>query len=172
MAEVIETYTQEVPALRFIGLKYSDEDRQGGGFGHCWGEWFEKNRFATLEALVDGNTSKTCEDGAAYIGYMRCNDGEPFEYHIGMFMPEGTEVPEGFVHIDVPKSTLGVGWLYGPESDLYAQEHKCSEKLEEQGYKIKTDEKGATWFMERYVCPRFTTPDEKGNVILDICFYI
>jgi hypothetical protein len=23
-----------------------------------------------------------------------------------------------------------------------------------------------------YGCPRFTTPDEKGNIILDMCFYV
>ncbi len=31
---------------------------------------------------------------------------------------------------------------------------------------------GAFWFFERYQCPRFTTPDEKGNVILDMCYFV
>ena len=28
------------------------------------------------------------------------------------------------------------------------------------------------WFLERYNCPRYTVPDEKGNVILDYCAYL
>ena len=31
------------------------------------------------------------------------------------------------------------------------------------GFKRKEDD----WCFERYNCPRFTTPDEEGNVILD-----
>jgi hypothetical protein len=38
----------------------------------------------------------------------------------------------------------------------------------EQGWNYS--EKG--WFFERYNSPRFTVPDEKGNVILDICAYL
>jgi hypothetical protein len=39
----------------------------------------------------------------------------------------------------------------------------CLEELKALGYKRKEDD----WCFERYNCPRFTTPDEKGNVILD-----
>lgn len=32
---------------------------------------------------------------------------------------------------------------------------------------------GKCWkFFERYNCPRFTEPDEKGDMILDICAYL
>ena len=33
------------------------------------------------------------------------------------------------------------------------------------------DEEGATWFFERYAAPRFTKPDKKGKIILDICHF-
>jgi hypothetical protein len=36
-AEIIKTYKQEVPALRFIGKKYGDKDRIDGTFGKYWG---------------------------------------------------------------------------------------------------------------------------------------
>ena len=101
----------------------------------------------------------------AYIGSMRGNDGQ-FEYWIGIFMPEGTPVPSGYEYHDFPKAALGVCWLYGKEEDVYCQEGRCGEKLEEAGYKL------ADWCMERYCCPRFTTPDESGKIILDICFYL
>ena len=34
------------------------------------------------------------------------------------------------------------------------------------------DKDGVQWCFERYVCPRFTDPDEQGNVILDMCYYV
>lgn len=99
-------------------------------------------------------------------------EGEPFEYWIGIFMPESTQVPEKFEYIDFPKSELGVCWVYGKNGNVYCKEDKCAEKLGEEGYKIIPDEKGAYWFFERYCCPRFTTPDDQGNIILDICHFI
>ena len=56
--------------------------------------------------------------------------------------------------------------------ELFGKEDKCWTKLNEDGYKVIADDEGACWFFERYGCPRFTTPDEKGNVILDICYYV
>lgn len=37
---------------------------------------------------------------------------------------------------------------------------------------IVPDVKGAWWFFERYCCSRFDIPDDKGNIILDICHFI
>ncbi len=45
-------------------------------------------------------------------------------------------------------------------------------KLREEGFEGVLDADGACWFFERYGCPRFTVPDEKGNVILDIGFFV
>jgi hypothetical protein len=112
------------------------------------------------------------EDGDAYIGLMRWKDGEPFEYWIAIFTPEATPVPDSFGYIDFPKSELGVCWIYGKEGDVYCKEDKCAVKLGDEGYKIILDRNDAWWFFERYVCHRFTTPDDKGNIILDICLYI
>jgi hypothetical protein len=170
MPEIIKTYKQNVPAARFIGKKYGDGDRVNGFFGAKWEEWFQNGWFAVLEKL-DG-VGAFYEDADAYIGLMRSKDGEPFEYWIGMFTPVGTAVPEGFESVDFPESVLGVTWVKGPEWSVYMQEDACAQKLTAGGGKIKNDEKGATWFFERYGCPRFTTPDEEGNVILDFSFYM
>ena len=99
-------------------------------------------------------------------------EGEPFEYWIGMFTPENTIVPEGFEYIDFPKSELGVCWVYGKEDEVYCKESKCAKRLSKEGYKVISDKDGAWWFFERYCCPRFTTPDDDGKIILDICHYI
>jgi hypothetical protein len=52
------------------------------------------------------------------------------------------------------------------------KEGKCAEKLKAAGIEILPDKNGAQCFFERYVCPRFTTPDDKGNIVLDICYFV
>ena len=166
MTEIIKAYRQSIGALRFIGKKYSDSDRVNGMFGAKWGEWFENGWFGVIEKQTGESLKSIYEDGDAYIGLMRDQNGE-FEYWIGIFMPENTDVPDGFSYIDFAKSELGVCWVYGKEETVYFLEGKCGERLIAEGFEIVSE-----WCFERYACPRFTTPDEKGNVILDVCFYI
>lgn len=170
MTEVIRTYRQSIPAIRFIGKKYSDEERIDGSFGPYWGEWFSKGWFGELEKNVDMKAGY--EDGDAYIGLMRWKDGEPFEYWIGLFAPAGTAVPDGYLSVDFEDADLGVAWLYGKENEVYGQEGKCAASCQNAGYKIIPDSQGAYWFFERYARPRSTTQDDKGNIILDICHFI
>ena len=170
MFEIKKVYRQTIPATRFIRKKYSDSDRENGSFAHKWQEWFAKGHFATLEKLLPQGAF--FEDSGAYIGLMRWKEQEPFEYSIGMFLPKDTEVPEGFDHVDFPESALGVVWLFGKEENLYCHEDACYNTLVQKGEKVVTDSKGALWFFERYVCPRFTNPDDQGNVVLDICYFI
>lgn len=174
MYEIIKIYTQNIPEMRYIGKKYSDTDRVNSSFGSQWDKWFEKGWFALIEQAAGGEEKchSLYEDGDAYIGMMRYKDGEPFEYWIGMFVPPGTDVPEGFNNIDFDDSHLGVCWLYGKMNELFGHECECAQSLENNGYKIKTDSNGAYRFFERYGCPRFTTPDDNGNIVLDICHYI
>lgn len=89
-----------------------------------------------------------------------------------MFLPENTLVPDNFTHMDLRGSALGVSWVYEKEGDVYLNEGKCAEKLKEEGNEIQLDEKGAFWFFERFCCPRFRTPDNNGNIILDICYFV
>ena len=51
----------------------------------------------------------------SYISLIRKNDDDSIEYWLGMFIPKGTAVPEGYEMIDFPKSTLGVCAVYGKE---------------------------------------------------------
>lgn len=172
MADIIKTYQQSVPALRFIGKKYGDSARVDGSFGAKWGEWFGSNWFTLLEKQSGVNMCEIYEDCDAYIGLMRCKENEPFEYWIGMFMPMNTPVPEGFDFHDFTESTLGVCWIYGKTDEVFFKEDQCAKKLAEEDLTIVPDETGAVWSFERYGCPRFTKPDEQDNIILDICYYI
>ena len=166
MAEIIKTYKESIGASRFIGKKYGESDKVDGMYGALWGEWFQNEWFKAIEKAMGENAKTICEDGDAYIGLMRGGHGVPFEYWIGCFTPADTAVPEGYAHLDFPESQLAVCWIYGKESEVYALEGPSAEQLEKDGYRIKYD-----WCFERYACPRFTTPDEKDNIILDICFF-
>ncbi len=170
MPEIIKAYRQSLPPLRFVGKRYGDEDRVNGGFGHKWGEWFEKGWFAQLEQGYD--LKSTYEDGDAYLGLMRWKEGEPFQYWIGVFLPAGAPAPGGYGTLDFPAQDIGVAWVYGKEAELYGKEEECAVRCEQEGMRIIADEQGAFWFFERYVCPRFTEPDSQGNVILDICHQV
>jgi len=170
MVDIIKIYRQPVPAMRFVGKRYSDADRVEGGFMAQWMEWFANGWFEELQSGFDPQT--LYENGDATIGLMRWKEGEPFQYWIGVFCPENVEVPEGYEFVDFPPGELGVAWVYGKQGEVFCHEYECAQRCMDQGYEIICDEEGAYWFFERNVCPRFTTPDEQGNIILDICHFV
>lgn len=170
-SKIIEVYKEHLPSLRFIGKCYTTADRIGG-FGHKWGEWFENGWFSILEKKGE---LKDVENG--YLGFMRCNGSDPentFEYWIGMFFPVNTPVPEGFAYIDLAESDIAVCWIKGREDGgIYDMHHACISKFQENGFgNFKSDDNNRTYFFERYNCPRFTVPDETGNIILDYGIYL
>ncbi|HHT28018.1 MAG TPA: GyrI-like domain-containing protein [Firmicutes bacterium] len=166
MVEIVKVYKESYPALRLIGKRYTNSDRgPGGGYGHKWGEWHQQGYFAVLEQLGGAP-----EHGDAYVGCMR-SAGE-FEYWIGMFFPAGTPVPPEFMHVDIPAGDAGICWVYGREDngELYGPtvHDLCRTKILEAGWQIARD----AWVFERYNCPRFTSPDDQGKVILDYGVYL
>ena len=165
MAEIIKVFKENTPTLRLIGKKYD-------GFGH-WDEWWQNGWFDLLEQAM-GGTDKILavwENGGGYIGVERRAEGEPFAYYIGMLAPENTQVPEGFISIDFKDLCLGTCWIYGKENEVH-DTSACKQKLAENGMEIWQDEKGAVWSFENCLCPRYTTPDENGNIILDYCYFV
>lgn len=158
-ARIVEIKTEDCPATRFIGKKYEC------GYGN-WSEWWENGWFATLEEM---DILPMNDNG--YIGAMHVVNGA-VEYWIGMFFPVSTEVPEGFDYVDMPALQYAVCYLYGDESngELYGldRHNMCLEELKARGMKRREDD----WCFERYNCPRFTTPDENGKVILDYAISI
>ena len=105
-------------------------------------------------------------NGDAYIGAVRIVNGAP-ERWIGMFFPQDTAVPDGFDHVDIEPMPYAVFYLYGnaDNGELFGPEphNLCLADLKARGLKRKEDD----WCFERCNCPRFTTPDTQGNVILD-----
>lgn len=170
-AEIIKIYKEHLPSLRFIGKRYTNADRCGG-FSHKWEEWYQNGWFDLLEQIGE---LKEVENG--YLGLMRCNSSDfdtTFEYWIGMFFPANTNVPEGFDYIDLNESDVAVCWIKGKENDgLYNMHDACIAKLQENDMgNFKIDDENRSYFFERYNCPRFTSADENGNVILDYGVYL
>ena len=95
MARIIRTYKETLPSVRFVGKCYTSEDRVNGSFAHKWEEWFTNGWFEVLEKLPQ---LENVENG--YLGWMRSDLQNSFEYWIGMFLPVNTQVPEGFDYID------------------------------------------------------------------------
>lgn len=150
---ILEVKKEVCPATRFIGKKYE-------GVAN-WDEWWENDWFAILE-----NNQSLSFNGDAYIGAVHIVNGMP-ERWIGMFFPINAEVPEGFEYVDIEPLNYAVCYLQDKEgsSEFFALEthNMCLEALKAKNMKRKEDD----WCFERYNCPRFTTPDEEGNVILD-----
>ncbi len=165
MAEIIKVFREIIPSMRFIGKKYEN-------FGH-WGEWWQNGWFEKLESCMGGTEKilRIWENGGGYIGVERRCEGQPFEYYIGMMTPAKTEAPEGFISIDFEALDLGTCWIYGKEKEVHQTSH-CRGELEKNGMTPWKDENGGVWSFENCLCPRYTTPDEHGNVILDYCYFI
>jgi len=150
---ILEVKRESCPAARLIGRKYKD----------CanWGEWWENNLFAVLEAR-----QPLPFNGDAYIGAVHIVNGVP-EYWIGMLFPADTEVPSDFEAVDIGPLEYAVCYLSDKEnsSEFYTMDthNRCLEELKAR--RLRRRENG--WCLERYNCPRFTVPDEEGNVILD-----
>jgi predicted transcriptional regulator YdeE len=178
MIEIIKTYKQNIAPFRFVGKKYDNADRTTGSFDvkGKWGEWFENGWFDTIKKNINGTLSDIYEDGDAYIGLLR-NKGGEHQYYIGIFTPENTEAPEGYGYLDFPQSELGVCRVSGKKEQISMNAttvifDKCNKHLKENGMDHIHDKDDTCWTFERYACSCFTTPDNKENIMLDICFFL
>lgn len=167
MASILEVKKERLPAVKLIGKRYTDADRgEDGSFAGQWQRWFQSGDFERIEKC--GGLPGLNAD---YIGAMRMGCAG-FEYWIGMFMAKSDPVPEGFESVEIEAGDLGVCYVYGRDktAELFGMDvhNDCMALWQEKGWKIRSD----GWFLERYNCPRYTVPDEKGNVILDYCAYI
>lgn len=156
--KIVEVKRESAPCVRLIGKKYKNAPN--------WGEWWQNDWFSALEI-----NERHPINGDAYIGAVHIADGMP-ERWIGMFFPINTEAPDGFEHVDIEPMEYAVCYLYDKENsgDFYTMETHtmCLEELRHLGLKRREDD----WCFERYNCPRFTAPDESGNVILDYAISI
>lgn len=156
-----------MPAAKFIGRRYGEEDKKDDTFSWLWDEWFSKNLFAPLEAI--GGYADLVEDNDAYFGMCRITADGAFQYWIGMVFPETAETPDGYDSFPIPACEAVVNWVCGKEPDIYFFD--CLAEMKALGYEWQEVPSGERMMAERYVCPRFTEPYENGNIILDMVFF-
>ena len=156
--KILEVKRESCPAARLIGKKYKGAPN--------WGEWWANDWFTILE-----RNQCIPFNGDAYMGGVHIVDGTP-ERWIGMLFPLDTEVPDGFEYADIDATDYAVCYLYGKDgsSEFYKKDthNMCLEKMKALDLKRKEDD----WCFERCNCPRFTSPDEEGNIILDYAISI
>ena len=173
--KIVKCYREEFPKCRFVGKRYKNSDRVDGMYGFYWGEWHANGWFDELEKLLTDEFKKSCPDCEAYVGLMKNKYGESddyFEYWIGMFLPEGCDVPDGYSYIDLTHNAAGICWIKGNEDAVFCHECDCYDELVRNGMTIPSEADGGCYMFERYTCPRFTDPDENGEVILDLGFFV
>lgn len=167
--EIIKVYKEKLPDVKLVGKRYTNKDRdESGTFASQWQQCF---REGWPEILKQSKGIPVVSDDLVGAVRMAGNNGD-FEYWIGALLAADAEAPNGFESVKIPAGEVGVCWLYGNDKngELYSMEasNLSMAAINEKGWKFSE----AGWFFERYNCPRFTVPDEKGHVILDICAYL
>jgi hypothetical protein len=176
--EVTRVFKEHYPKLRFIGKCYTNDDRdEMGGFKNQWDEWMGGDLFSIMKNAVQ---VPAFSDDTVGLMTMR-GDMTGFTYWVGLFFPADVNVPDGYDHLDLPESNIGIGWVYGnnESGEIFGgppHEAVCKE-LEANGIgSFRNDIAGqgsdTYCFFELYNCPRFTEKDENGNVTLDYGNYI
>ena len=169
MPELVNFQIIEQPEIIVVGKSihlYTDGTKAEMTPPELWARCFADGTLATLEALAD------FIHNPAYVGYMDTNNGAwkggEGRYICGMMMKPGVSVPDGFAAQTLKPAKVAVGWIKGKknnEAAIYANAHDFTEKaILEKGLKPWG---GHDWCMEVYTCPRFTTPDENGDIIVD-----
>jgi predicted transcriptional regulator YdeE len=165
MAELLNFETTVLPETLVIGkqTRIPMESVKGPenplpGF---WDKCHADGTFQALEAMGDFIYNKD------YVGVMLDwdrGDGN-FTYVVGMLMKVGAAVPEGFVSYTIGPSKVAFSWIRGENTaDACAGAHTLTEMfLEECGLSCEN----MTWSMELYNCPRYTSPNADGEIIID-----
>ncbi|MDR0843132.1 MAG: hypothetical protein LBP68_06930 [Acidobacteriota bacterium] len=168
-AKIQKVVEEHYPAMRFVGKKYTDADRDpvSEGFDRAWEECNAGNWFAPLEKLP---RPAGMENGV--VGLMGMNGPNNFEYWIGVFAPEGTPVPEGYEYADLPALSAGVCWLFGQPPGIFWMHEYCAAELLGEGLKPFPQETSRWCSFERFNNPRYTTQDAAGNRILDYGIFV
>jgi len=165
MSKLIQLEIKELGAWCVVGKAIQVEMGKENPIPAFWDACFADGTLGTLEAHKDW---MLCPD---YVGFMTEWQGGSgkFIYVVGMMMKPGFPVPEGgFVSYPIVSSSVAVGWIQGVSTqDVCMTAHEYTNKaLEDKGYTSD----GLLWCMELYNCPRFTTPDTHGQIVLD--YYI
>ena len=171
--EITRVYKEHFPALRLIGKRYTNADRGANGtFGNRWDEWCQNGWFAELAKL--GSSDQVDNGALGLITHRSGHQGmghDEFAYWIGLFFPAGTAVPDGFDHLDLPESDIGMAWIRSDDrtGEIFghAPAAAAHSQLVAQGnirFRENIGDEKMTVCFERYNNPRFDTRDA-GDIV-------
>jgi len=165
MAKIVKLEVSDLPGLYVIGKKITVEmpnRPEKNPIPKFWETCFSDNTFGQLMDQRDILFND------AYVGWMTdfSIENGTFTYICGMLM-NADRIIQGdvFVSRKIEPVKVGIGWLQGfsvPEV-CFAAHGLMENALNEIGYTCENP----SWCMELYNCPRFTKPDENGEIILD-----
>ncbi len=163
-AEIVKCERISHPPVRFIGKRFSTYPD--------WGLFWQNNWFEAIEsagARADVNDDSYC----VLTGFTP----EGIEFYLGEFFPANTAVPAGFDYADLPAMEAGMCYIRGTIEECVAVpvlgRALLLDTLKQNGMTVKQDGALPRWAsFERSNCPRWTAPDENGNVILDYAIYL
>ncbi len=82
--KIVRVYQESMPAVRLIGKRYTEVDRDASGtYSGYWRQWFREGWFEALQARCASASGV----GGDYLGAMRVAGDSGFEYWIGAFLP-------------------------------------------------------------------------------------
>lgn len=163
MAKLIKLETIDLPKVYVVGkeIKVNMEEMMKGNspIGEFWEKCMNDDTFETLQKQnVYSND---------YVGFMTDwdkGDGN-FIYSCGMLLLDSIAPTDEYTVREIAPTKIGLSWIQGKDiTDVCVNAHDMTiEALKENGQAIGN----MSWSMEVYNSPRFTNPDENGNIILD-----
>jgi hypothetical protein len=156
--QIIRCEVITIPETCFIGKHFD-------GYPN-WGEAWENSWFEKIEAMGEPSP---INDSSYCVLYGKDNN-----HWIGEFMEPGTPAPDGLDTVDIPESRAVLFFIKGQQGDCYKTAYNTDvlNNLILQLDLPIPGEKRALKAFERDNCPRFTEPDEDGNLILDYIVFL
>lgn len=164
--KVLETKKELLNSMRFIGQRYTDQNRdQDNSFNEQWQDWINNDRFKTL-----ANNRQPLLNGK-YIGFMNTLDDN--SYWIGYLFAKDEFIPRGYDFFDLYASEVLVATIEGSSKngEIYSVKaiDTCIDTFIEQDY-FNTHKMSQEWFFEAYDPEKFQIDSE--NTKLDYYFKI
>ena len=163
---IIQTYTQDLPALRIIGKKFTESSDDS-----CFKAVLAQLDNMRLNGMFEVIEKSAANSGDSYICLIRKTENDSYEFCLGIFVPDNTKVPGGYETIDLPKSTLNVCRVYGKKNAIVRYDTECRKKLTEEGIYYHEDEACAQWFFLRFNWRTFFEEDKFGKRIVEYCYF-
>jgi|GEM_PF-645932 len=175
---IIETYKQQIPALRFIGKKFIEpfNDNTYKKINTNLDIMRSNSEFDEIEKLSKADIKTIYKGSNFYTCLIRKKSEGLIEYLLGMFIQEKSNIQSDYEItdyeiIDFPKSELAVCSVYGKRDIIINYDKECRRKLENEKI-LKNDIDTGNWFLQRFNWNKFCGEDKFGNRILEYCYFI